>query len=191
MTQNWGDGSLEIPLRRKGGINLYAYVHNNPISFIDPRGLASTQMPDGWQKLPCSDLAALIIELRNALAKRLQDLRADKNNLYNNPNPPPNSGTWKGHQQMFEQTQKQLQNVLDLFNSKGCGDPIPADAAQLASIATPTQPAPKPSWFESNRDAISNATGLSAAGATVVLVTYLIVSEGSRAFPPRNLVPVP
>ena len=40
---------------------------------------------------------------------------------------------------------------------------------------------------KSLRERISEATGLTGAALTV----YLIISEGSRLFPPRNLVPVP
>jgi hypothetical protein len=36
-------------------------------------------------------------------------------------------------------------------------------------------------------DRMAEITGLTGAA----LITYLIISEGSRLFPPRNLIPVP
>lgn len=46
---------------------------------------------------------------------------------------------------------------------------------------------PQPSWFERNLESVKAATGLSGGA----LVLYLLISEGTRLFPPRNLVPVP
>lgn len=45
------------------------------------------------------------------------------------------------------------------------------------------QPQPDPDFMER----MSQITGLTGAA----LILYLIVSEGSRLFPPRNLVPIP
>jgi hypothetical protein len=44
-------------------------------------------------------------------------------------------------------------------------------------------PAPNPDFMKR----MSQITGLTGGA----LVTYIIISEGSRLFPPRNLVPVP
>jgi RHS repeat-associated protein len=45
----------------------------------------------------------------------------------------------------------------------------------------------QPSIDPSLRDRIGQAVGLSGAALTI----YLIISEGSRLFPPRNLIPIP
>ena len=67
-----------------------------------------------------------------------------------------------------------------------CSLPEPERVPALERRRNPA-PAPQPSWLERNLDAIKTATGLSGAA----LVAYLIISEGSRLFPPRNLIPVP
>lgn len=50
-----------------------------------------------------------------------------------------------------------------------------------------TAPAPAPQSNRSFLDHMSELTGLTGAA----LIVYLIISEGTRLFPPRNLVPVP
>lgn len=67
-----------------------------------------------------------------------------------------------------------------------CRMPEPTRVPALERRRFPV-PEPEPSWLSRNVDAISKATGLTGTA----LVLYLIVSEGSRLFPPRNLVPVP
>jgi len=52
---------------------------------------------------------------------------------------------------------------------------------------TPVYPFLQPSVDPSLRQRIGDAVGLSGVGLTI----YLIISEGSRLFPPRNLVPIP
>ena len=42
-------------------------------------------------------------------------------------------------------------------------------------------------WLNEQKEAIAVATGLTGTA----LIAYLIISEGSRLFPPRNLVPIP
>ncbi|MFD2919975.1 DUF6443 domain-containing protein [Terrimonas rubra] len=56
----------------------------------------------------------------------------------------------------------------------------PSPVPSPVPIATPTK---SPSW----RDRIGEAVGLSGTALTI----YIIISEGSRLFPPRNLVPIP
>ena len=85
------------------------------------------------------------------------------------------------------------------FNKNNCGDrvPIPGGAWEWA-----TKPRPKPADWRGSLNAmsaplphgdagfmrkVSELTGLTG----VALLIYVIVSEGSRLFPPRNLVPVP
>ncbi len=108
-------------------------------------------------------------------------------------------GVWDTHDRAIKQQQKGLRDRLNEFNKNNCGNkvPIPLDAWEWA-----TKPAPKPvEWRgpvvaprteEPTADSdfmrkMSELTGLTG----VALLIYVIVSEGSRVFPPRNLVPVP
>lgn len=111
----------------------------------------------------------------------------------------PGTETWRTHDKAFREQQKGIRNRLDDFNRNNCGSrvPLPQEAWKWATRPAPSeaewrvnnpvrvQPADEPSpidwaYWET-------LTGLTGAA----LVLYLIVSEGSRLFPPRNLVPVP
>jgi hypothetical protein len=107
-----------------------AYVHEDPISHIDPSGLCDQD--------PCPDLAAKIEKVRNELAKRADDLRRDQLGL---PLIGPTSVA--GHQQQFENKQEQLRKLLNDYNSEGCGGGLPADAWTFATMPTPS-PLPPP-----------------------------------------------
>lgn len=67
-----------------------------------------------------------------------------------------------------------------------CPLPEPQRVPELERRRTPA-PAPQPNWLDRNLEAIKQATGLTGAA----LACYLVISEGSRLFPPRNLIPVP
>lgn len=158
---------------------------------------------------PCSKLAQVIEELVNR-DKRLDDiggrhgLKHRFREQIQGENGPPGSGVgdpneWLEHDKVIKEQQKGLRDRLDEFNKNNCGDkvPIPADAWEWA-----TKPAPKPEEWKGPVSArsiqapaadgkfmkkMSEVTGLTG----VALLIYVIVSEGSRLFPPRNLVPVP
>jgi hypothetical protein len=119
-------------------------------------------------------------------------------------NGPPGSGVgdpevWNTHDKAIREQQVGLKRRLDKFDKNNCGDkvPIPSDALNWATRPAPqpsewTGPAPAPAAKSVAQDPdfmkkMSEITGLTG----VALIVYLIISEGSRLFPPRNLVPVP
>lgn len=62
--------------------------------------------------------------------------------------------------------------------------PAPTRQSTRAPVPSPAMPASSdPAFMEK----MSKLTGLTGAA----LVIYLLISEGSRLFPPRNLVPIP
>jgi hypothetical protein len=107
-----------------------------------------------------------------------------------------------GHWAQFEGRQRQVQKAKDLYNNSGCGggahalhprmdeflDKTKEDTfsayQQRWGTAMPQQAASDSVWDWEYWKRVTGLTG----GA---LVLYLIVSEGSRLYPPRNLVPVP
>ncbi|KQQ59552.1 hypothetical protein ASF69_10390 [Rhizobium sp. Leaf311] len=101
---------------------------------------------------------------------------------------------WAGHDEAITNLKRQIAKVMKDFSDNNCGDkaPIGNDAKQWINRPNPTidelkmEAVPEePSMF--SMDYISKVTGLTGAA----LVAYVIISEGSRLFPPRNLVPIP
>jgi hypothetical protein len=62
--------------------------------------------------------------------------------------------------------------------------PVPVPTPQPQAQPQPQQPQPHDDDFWHRMEVLTGLTG-------TALVIYLIISEGSRLFPPRNLVPVP
>jgi hypothetical protein len=158
---------------------------------------------------PCTRLAREIDELVNRDKRQFNDsgrhgLEHRFREQIEGENGPPGSGVgdpdvWETHDRAIKEQQRGLRDRLNDYNKNNCGDkvPMPADAWKWA-----TRPAPKPSeWtgpaadqsakmVSANLDfmkKMAEITGLSG----VALVIYLVLSEGSRIFLPRNLVPVP
>jgi hypothetical protein len=158
---------------------------------------------------PCAKLAREIDELVNRDKRQASDggrhgLKHRFREQIEGANGPPGSGVgdpnvWATHDKAIKEQQKALRDRLNDFNKNNCGTrvSIPQDAWEWA-----TKPAPKPAEWKGplvtqRTDApeadsefmkkMSELTGLTG----VALVIYIIVSEGSRLFPPRNLVPIP
>jgi uncharacterized protein DUF4157/putative RNase toxin 16 of polymorphic toxin system len=69
--------------------------------------------------------------------------------------------------------------------------PVPAPAPEPAPAPTPAPaPAPGPSQPVIDRGFMERMAAITGLTGTA-LVIYLIISEGTRLFPPRNLIPVP
>lgn len=157
---------------------------------------------------PCTKLAREIEEMVNRAKGKGQGgtkgLKQRFSEQIAGPNGPPGSGVgdpsvWGTHDKAIKEQQKGLRDRLNDFNKNNCGDkvPIPQDAWEWSS-----KPAPKlvdwkgpadshgTSFFSTDSDfmrKMSKLTGLTG----MALLTYVIISEGSRLFPPRNLIPIP
>ena len=128
------------PIGEIGGLNLYGYVANNVLNYVDPFGLVSFPMPPNWQNLPCNDLANLAQQLADVIAKRSKLLRTDPNNLFIvNPF---GDNSWYGHITQYKSAQNQLQKVIDKMRDNGCGDKIPVDAIKWVQQPAPIKPDP-------------------------------------------------
>lgn len=106
----------------------------------------------------------------------------------------PGTTEWTGHDIAITQLKNQIKKLMDDFKDNNCfgGTPIGQDAKIWIERPNPTPEEWKGQGPATKRSVTDWAyweevTGLSG----LALVLYLLVSEGSRFFPPRNLVPVP
>lgn len=84
-----------------------------------------------FKEFNCAQLLEEIKKLRNELAKRVQELKEDAQNL-------PKTGTFsiQGHLQQLNGKQTRLRKLLNEFNSRGCGGDT-GDAWKYASADAP------------------------------------------------------
>lgn len=108
----------------------------------------------------------------------------------------PGTSIWEGHVQQISQLKTQIKKLLKDFGDNNCGGrtPIGVDVKYWINRKNPTpdewkgpaqQVPTKREIFE--WEYWKELTGLSGAA----LVIYILVSEGSRIVPVRNLIPVP
>jgi RHS repeat-associated protein len=147
--------------------NLYSYVGQDPINFVDPSGLSREQR--------CKSLLNKINNVQKSLDEKLRDMREDRWNLPGKcPGDKEKPGiSRRGHQMVINMKKAQLAMLKGWYMAQCGGDP-------------PSGPAPAGAPIFS-REYWEQVTGLSGAA----LAAYLIISEGSRLFPPRNLIVVP
>jgi RHS repeat-associated protein len=173
----------EDPAGFDGGLNVYAYAGNSPVSYYDPSGLDPVPTPPGPPPVPVPGAGP-------------------GNGWKWNPNPQnPRGGTWGPQEPIPGQGQPSgswdPEGHWDIDNGLGDrqrydpdGKPITPDEAHRKCDNKPQQQpqpesptVPDPGFI----DKMSQITGLTGTA----LLIYIIVSEGTRLFPPRNLVPVP
>lgn len=155
------------------------------------------QCPNGDPKDICEkirdEIRKLVFQTKEecgvrGLRERIMDQIYGKNG--------PGTSSWRGHDEAITNIKNQISKLMKDFGDNNCGDRSPIGKDAKAWINRPN-PAPE-DWKGSSgepsvkRDILDweyweAVTGLSGAA----LALYLIVSEGSRLFPPRNLVPVP
>ncbi|MGN6526036.1 MAG: hypothetical protein ACTHL8_06575 [Burkholderiaceae bacterium] len=155
--------------------------------------------PDG--KDPCEtirdQIRSIVFQTKDECGERgLRERFMDQ--IYGSSGP--GTAGWDGHDIAITQLKNRIRKLIKDYNDKGCGNdggtPIGADAAAWFNRPNPKpsewKGGPAPTSSSTSRSILDwdhwkEATGLSGGA----LALYLIVSEGSRLFPPRNLIPAP
>ena len=109
----------------------------------------------------------------------------------------PGTPKWDTHDNEITKVKNQIDDLMKDYIKNNCGgpggaNPIGVDAKQWINRPNPTPdewkgPRPEAAARFWDWKYWEQATGLSGTA----LALYLLVSEGSRVFPPRDLVPVP
>jgi RHS repeat-associated protein len=146
----------------KAGVNFYPYVTNDAVNQTDPTGFDSDSQF-------CRRLREKIENVRRSIQRRIGQLDENPLNLPEScPGPP--SLSKAGHRMLINMD-KALLATLEATYAWRCKDKPPSPPVP---VLVPADTAVK--------------TG-TAAGIGIII--YYIISEGSRLFPPRNLIPVP
>jgi RHS repeat-associated protein len=169
-------------------LNRCVYATNNPVGLTDPSGLKPVlESTPSYCDLLRRDIDATIDELAARYLDLVMDPRGLQFDHWSESNPHPAYGSVEGHQRQFTEKQRNLEKLNNRYG-RDCPDdpPPPAAPGRLLGNA----PSPDPQLFHPGQvdpqyePAFWGLTGLG-------LAIYLIVSEGSRVIPIRNLLPVP
>ena len=138
--------------RRFGGedANLYVYSFNNPIFYVDRSGFQAEAAAPGPFDPLYDKWAREITYARNRLETLYNELLANKGDL-----PMTGKNSIEGHRQAFEQMRDRLRRRLNAFRDKPCGNKLPSDVFQWATVEAP-YPQPK-SPPEALREAVEDA----------------------------------
>ena len=125
-----------------------------------------------FKDFSCEDLASEIKKLRDELAKRTDELVRDPRGL-------PAKGPFSiaGHISQMVGKQTRLRKLLNEFNSRNCGCPIPVDAWKYATTDAPDAPV-----SDKDLQRIAVAIGVSVMVLAAVLSTPAVAATGLAAF---------
>lgn len=160
-----GRYSQSDPVGLGGGISTYGYVSNKPLMSVDPTGLIENHITGRW--IDCGAGCRIRIDktVINGVVKRHLhwECKRDDGECGENGETS-HGGKWENVPERVRQ------------------------CALAAGFAGAFSEESEPSERRmTDWEYWEELTGLTGAA----LATYLIISEGSRLFPPRNLVPVP
>jgi len=146
----------------------YSYSESQPVSLTDTDGLMASAQE-------CEAILRKIRNLEESIAKRTGEIRENPRDLpwtCTGDRDSPRLSI-RGHIKLINTERARLAFWKAVYLAK-CGGRPPGGL-----------PGPGESFFDEKY--WENVTGLTGSA----LIAYLLVSEGSRLFPPRNLVPVP
>lgn len=165
-----------------GGLNLYAYAGNNPVGFSDPFGLK-----------PCKDADGKVIPCPEPQGPPPIPLPDGKNGQPNEWEVKPGSGKrtkWGAKHRVPSERGEQPGASwdpdghwdVDNVGRKGRRR-IEADGTEIADHEG------TPIYGPQQVPQVNPSDAAKTVGALTIL--YWIISVGTRAFPPRNFIPVP
>lgn len=156
----------EDPLGFEGGANFFAFVHNNPINSTDPLGLKGN--PEY-----CRRLLETIQNIIDKIKERERELRDNPLDLPGScaGDDKKPSLSRRGHQTLIDKDKANLSRRQAEYQAY-CSDDPPNGS-----------PAPNESYFDLKY--WERVTGLTGAA----LIIFLLIWQGSRIIPARNLVP--
>jgi RHS repeat-associated protein len=179
------------PIGIAGGLNTYGFAAGDPVSYSDPYGLCKT-LPDGSVDPECEARARRTEELTKEVTRRVNQWNAAIRSSITTGR----DFSSGGHLTALQNDKRGLQRMLDLLTECDDDDDFTgtrsaAEAAlQMPMLLGPARYARKediPPPPTVNADGATRAAGWVAA----LTVAYWVVSEGSRLFLPRNLIPIP
>jgi RHS repeat-associated protein len=140
------------PLGLDAGVNVFTYVADNPVRYIDPLGLQ--QYPNCPPDDFCRRLWLKIQDRMEKLAKRHRDAFIDEHDLFYKHRKKSEAhdlyGSWDGHLQQYNDWKRGLKNDLDKAHARNCFIPpaaydwlktwFPAYPGQVIKTPTPYPP---------------------------------------------------
>jgi len=166
---NLGRWLSRDPIEESGGLNLYAYADGDPANVIDPLGLAGLS----------PKCAAALAELREAINSAIQQIVR-----YN-----PETDRKGGQPIMRDNKPIGRDTRPDGHAEKGLNELNRLSRAMRRAMQDCRDEWPKGSC-PSNEEILQKSKEAAELLGTAAIV-YLIVSEGTRVIPQRNLIPIP
>ena len=175
------------PIEEQGGVNLYCFVNNNPVSKWDRWGLSEPEkieihkLPKCHKEDSCEELLTKMIALEKAITERVRimDEFRKKGQHWRNYN---------GHALQVRQRDIQYNDCMLLYIVHEPPCCVPPPQLQDPFPLPKWTPASYPESFQDKKESVEEASRWITWG----VILYAVISIGSRFFfPPRNFIPIP